>query len=95
MASLAKQSVVSGLSSLAMRIAVGKAADEQPMPFMAEGKLLTLSQCKSPSGRIYSSPIEALPKGPALPRLAAISRGAARAFAQIRAIGEYDSARTR
>jgi len=95
MATYAKQTVFSGLSNLLVRMAVGKSLGAQPMPFMAQGKLLSLSQCKTSVGRIYSSPIDAHPAGTAQRRLAAISQAFKQVLAHCRAIGEYDKARSR
>lgn len=95
MATYAKQSVFSGLSNLLMRMAVGKSLGAQPMPFMAAGKAMTLSQCKMSAGRIYSSPIDVHPTGTAQRKIAAMSQAFKQFCANCRAIGEYDKVRSR
>ena len=95
MATYAKQTVFSGLTNLLMRMAVGKSQGAEPMPFMAKGKLLPLSQCKPTVGRIYSSPIDVRPTGSVQRKVTAISHAFNQLLANCRAIGEYDKARSR
>ncbi|MCG6901883.1 MAG: hypothetical protein LJE68_04305 [Rhodobacter sp.] len=95
MAIQAKSNRGTGLSNTLMRLAVGRADNDQQMPFLAQRKPLAILQCKAPVGRIYSVPVSDDQKGLTLPKPANVARSMAEVFRQIRDIGKYDQSRTR